>query len=140
VVGQRPPAVLVENLDGAVVRLDDYVGQKPVFVEFWATWCGVCRALKPRIEAAHRKYRDQVEFFIVAVSVSQTRKLVAQYLRESALPGTVVYDGTGGAMTAFGVGGTGYVFLLNAQGLVTYAGVGPTQDVEGAIERLLNNK
>jgi thiol-disulfide isomerase/thioredoxin len=38
-VGARAPAVTVNDLDGKPVDLGQYIGKRPVFVEFWATWC-----------------------------------------------------------------------------------------------------
>src|SRR5690606_2743305 len=70
-LGSTPEAVEVEDLDGNVVDLGQYIGKKPMFVEFWATWCPLCEALQPRVDAAHERFGDQVEFVIVAVGVNQ---------------------------------------------------------------------
>ena len=42
-VGDRAPRVVVHDLDGKPVDLGRYIGAKPVFLEFWATWCESCR-------------------------------------------------------------------------------------------------
>ena len=51
-VGETPPAVTLENLNGDSVALSQWIGKKPVIVEFWATWCPICAALLPKMEAA----------------------------------------------------------------------------------------
>src|SRR5690606_10933167 len=38
-LGSRPEPVVIEDLDGTPVDLADYIGRKPVLLEFWATWC-----------------------------------------------------------------------------------------------------
>src|SRR4029077_13113232 len=52
-VGTQAPAVTVQDLDGKTVDLGRYVGKQPVLLEFWATWCPLCKALEPALKAAH---------------------------------------------------------------------------------------
>ena len=52
-IGSRAPSVTVHDLDGKSVDLGQYLGKKPVLLEFWATWCERCEALLPRVKAAH---------------------------------------------------------------------------------------
>src|SRR5437773_9128040 len=79
-VGETPPAVTLESLNGDSVALSQWIGKKPVIVEFWATWCPICAALLPRLEAAQRKYGDRAEILVVAVAVSQRQNKVRRHL------------------------------------------------------------
>src|SRR5205814_2057682 len=69
-VGETPPAVTLESLTGDSVALSQWIGKKPVIVEFWATWCPICAELLPRMEAAQKKFGDHAEFLVVAVAVN----------------------------------------------------------------------
>ncbi len=139
-VGSDAPAgVVLENLDGGPVSLADYVGKKPVLLEFWATWCGVCKALEPRMQAAHEKYGDAVEFLIVAVGVNQNPRTVRRHLAGHALPGTFLWDGKGAAVRAYGAPQTSYVVTVNRSGKIAYTGIGSDQDLDRAVARAMAN-
>lgn len=134
-VGETPPAVILENLSGDTVSLARWVGKKPVVVEFWATWCPICEALLPRMEAAQKKYGDRAEFVVVAVAVNQSKNAVRRHLEKHPMPFTVLWDGNGAAVRAFQAPSTSYVAVLDATGTVVYTGIGEDQDIEAALRR-----
>ncbi|MFO7894253.1 MAG: TlpA disulfide reductase family protein [Longimicrobiales bacterium] len=136
-VGETPDAPVLETLDGDSLDLADVVGKKPVLVEFWATWCAVCRALEPRVQEAHDAYGDAAEFLIVAVGVAQDQDDVRRHLTRSPMPGRILWDGRGAATRAFDAPGTGFIVILDAAGKVAYTGTGTDQDLVGALERVV---
>jgi thiol-disulfide isomerase/thioredoxin len=134
-IGETPPAVTLENLQGDSVALAQWIGRKPVVVEFWATWCPICAALLPRMEAAKKKYGDRAEFIVVAVAVNQSKNSVRRHLDRHPMPFTFLWDGNGAAVRAFQAPSTSYIAILDAGGKVVYTGVGADQDIDAALER-----
>lgn len=134
-VGETPPAVTLETLNGDTVSLARWVGKKPVIVEFWATWCPICEELLPRLEAAQRKLGDRAEFLIVAVAVNQSKNSVRRHLERHPMPFTFLWDAQGAAVRAFQAPSTSYIAILDAKGRVVYTGVGADQDIEIALNR-----
>ncbi|MCP6726223.1 TlpA family protein disulfide reductase, partial [Klebsiella pneumoniae] len=54
------PAFKAKDLDGKEIILDAYKG-KVVLLNFWATWCGPCRAEIPSLIKLQTKYKDQMQ-------------------------------------------------------------------------------
>jgi thiol-disulfide isomerase/thioredoxin len=136
-VGQTPPAVTLESLNGDSVALSQWIGKKPVIVEFWATWCPICAELLPRMEAAQKQYGDRVAFLVVAVAVNQTKNSVRRHLERDPMPFTFLWDGNGAAVRAFEAPSTSYIAVLDTKGKVVYTGVGAGQNIGAAIETAL---
>jgi thiol-disulfide isomerase/thioredoxin len=133
-VGERPVAVQLEDLNGNEVSLEDYIGDKPVVIEFWATWCPVCERLKPQFEAVRAQYQGAVEIVFVAVAVNQSQRRVRRFIEDDPHPGQVLWDGDGNAVRAFMAPSTSYVVVLDSDGKVTYTGVGEGQDIMAAVQ------
>jgi len=136
-VGETPPAVTLENLNGDSVALSQWIGKKPVIIEFWATWCPICAELLPRMEAAQKKFGDRAEFLVVAVAVNQSKNSVRRHLERDPMPFTFLWDGNGAAVRAFQAPSTSYVAVLDAKGRVVYTGVGADQDIEAAMQKAI---
>ena len=134
-VGETPPAVTLENLNGDSVALAQWIGKKPVIIEFWATWCPICAELLPRMEAAQKKFGDRAEFLVVAVAVNQSKNSVRRHLESHPMPFTFLWDGNGAAVRAFQAPSTSYIAVLDAKGRVVYTGVGADQEIEAALDK-----
>lgn len=139
-VGATAPGAAVETLDGRAAELASLFGQKPVVIEFWATWCGVCKELEPRIMAAHARFKDRVTFVGVAVSANQSDERVRRYVAQHMQGFTHFYDRRGHAVSNYDVPATSYVVIVDAQGKVVYTGLGEDQDIAGALTRILGGR
>jgi thiol-disulfide isomerase/thioredoxin len=135
-IGAAPAAVTIETLDGQSVDLGAVIGKRPVLLEFWATWCPLCAALFPKLEAAQRRYAGQIDVIVVAVAVNQSQRSILRHLQRHPMPFAAVYwDTEGRAARAFRAPSTSYVVSLDATGTVVYTGLGDQQDIEEAMKR-----
>ena len=134
-VGTMAPGAAVESLDGKAVDLSEFVGKKPVVLEFWATWCPVCKKLEPQLQAARDKYGDRVTFLSVGVSSNQTPAKQKAYAADKHIGGTFVFDRDGKAVAAYKAPHTSFLVVVNGEGKVVYTGVGEEQDIEAAVSK-----
>ena len=138
-IGKPAPAVSVPDLDGRPVDLGQYIGKRPVLLEFWATWCPICESLLPRMQAMHQKYGSRVAFLGINVAVNQTRDRVRRYMASHPLPFQVLYDEDGVSTRAFEAPQTSYIVIIDSSGRVAYTGVGSEQRFEEALHRVIGN-
>jgi thiol-disulfide isomerase/thioredoxin len=134
-LGSIPPPVTLPDLDGKAVDLSLVIGKKPVLLEFWATWCPLCRALMPRIDAAQKRLGDKMEFIAIGVGVNQTPASIKRHLAQHPIPLRVLFDGNGAAVRAFDAPATSFVVVLDAQGKVVYTGQGDEQNIDAAVAK-----
>jgi len=132
-LGERPELVEIEDLDGNKVSLAQFVGDRPVLIEFWARWCELCEALYPQMVATQARYGDRVGFLAVAVAVAQSQRSVKRHLEDKPMAFPMLWDDGGRAVRAFLAPGTSYIVVLDAAGRVTYTGSGANQDIEAAV-------
>lgn len=132
-VGAVAPDAMVETLDGKPVALRSLFDGKPVVMEFWATWCPLCRELEAPLEAARARYAGRVTFVSVGVMNNQTPEQQKAYVEARQLGGAFVFDRGGKAVAAYQVPHTSYLVVIGADGKVVYTGVGADQDVEAAV-------
>ena len=138
VIGGPAPRFTTTDLDGKSVDLGDWIGKRPVFVEFWATWCESCAALKPTVDSVIARFSDRVEFIGIDVAFGETVPGVRAWLAEHRPGFRVLYDSSAAAIRAYDIQATSSVILIDADGKVAYTGVGGTQDLAGALTRLLD--
>jgi thiol-disulfide isomerase/thioredoxin len=135
-VGDKAPRVVVHDLDGKSVDLGRHIAAKPVFLEFWATWCESCQELMPRVRAAQKAYGSKVEFIGVNVAVNQSQDGVREYLKTHETGFSTLYDDDGTSTRAYQVPATSYVVIVDRSGKIAYTGIGGTQSLDRVLRQV----
>ncbi|MGH7560167.1 MAG: TlpA family protein disulfide reductase [Gemmatimonadales bacterium] len=134
-IGTQAQAVVIPDLEGVPQDLGQFIGKKPVLIQFWATWCSLCKALLPQLEKVKQTYGDRVELIGINVTVNESKSRARRYLAEHKPPYRVLWDEKGAGTRAYETPSTSYILVLNAAGKVVYTGVGSDQDLVAAVRK-----
>ncbi len=117
----NPIEIAGQTLDGKEFKIESLKG-KVVLVDFWATWCGPCRAEFPNMLEQYDLYHAK-GFEIVGISLDEDRDALDEFMKEEKLPWMQLHqnDGSGwGNENAlrYGINGIPACFLVDQEGKV----------------------
>ena len=121
----RPVEIQLEDAFGNNVRISDFRG-KVVFLNFWATWCAACVVEMPSMEKLHRRFKDR-DFVMVAVNVQESDAQVKAFSEKLKLSFTTLLDANGEVATGFAVNALPTTYVLDKEGRLIGAAIGPRE-------------
>ncbi len=107
------------DVNGKMVSLSSFKG-KYVLLDFWASWCGPCRAENPQVLKAYNQYKDK-NFDILAVSLDDKKDNWLKAVKDDGMPWTQVSDLKGWKNDAAGYYAITAIpqnFLINPEGVI----------------------
>jgi len=143
-LGQPAPALEIETwIKGKPVDLAAGKGKTIYVVEFWATWCGPCRASIPHLTELQKRFADQN---VVFVGVSdEPAATVRPFVEKMGIkmdytvainPGRQTHKAY---MEAFGVNGIPHAFVIDKTGVIAWHGH-PMAGLDNALEEIVAGK
>lgn len=135
--GDAFPKLTDYHLEGSLPNLEG----KVVVVDFWASWCGPCKASFPALADFHKKYADQ-GLVIVAVSVDEKADDLAGFVKKLKPPFTVVRDSTQGLAGKLDIQSIPTTFFISKDGRIAsvhngFSGGSTVKEYARTIEELL---
>lgn len=122
--GHPAPDFALSTLDGQTVRLSDFKG-KPVLVNFWATWCGPCRAEFPDFQKAAVDNADTLVIIGINNTTTDRKDQIPAFLDEFGVTYPIVLDETGDTAKAYNILGLPTSIFIDRNGTVNEIFTGP---------------
>lgn len=141
---EGPPKISVMDgelvsRDGETVRISDFT-DKPMVINFWATWCVYCKKELPYFNKAVQKYGDQVNFLFITELASgrETKERVEEFLNSHDYDIPVYYDVSGDVTTVYQVPAyPATVFVKDKQIVEAFPGAVSEDIMDEMIQSLL---
>jgi peroxiredoxin len=136
--GERAVNFKLKTLDGETVALADLRGHVTV-LDFWATWCGPCRAELPSMEKLYAEFGGEVRFYGVNDENSST---VKKFVSEKKLQMPVLLDAAREVHRRYGVRAIPTLLIIGPDGVIRQHYIGSRDEsvLRRAIRAVLDGK
>ncbi len=137
------PDFTLEDLNGDLFTLSDHLGEGPVLISFWATWCKPCKDELPHLQDLFEEYSDRgLTLITISADSPKTQAKVRPYVRSKGYTFPVLLDPDQEVLQLFQGTTLPLRVLIDREGNIvdTHQGYNPGDEValEREIVELLN--
>ena len=135
-VGKPAPDFAGTDLDGKPVKLSDYRGH-PLVLNFWASWCGPCRAEQQGITSALAHYAPQ-GLLVLGITVRDNLEAAKIFRDEFKMPYRSLFDQAARLGYAYQVDAPPSSIFIDGSGIVQFKITGALS--EAGFKQLISDK
>ncbi|MFD2371499.1 TlpA family protein disulfide reductase [Brevibacillus sp. GCM10020057] len=116
-VGYVAPYFSLKALDNQVYKVEGK-RSKPVVLNFWASWCGPCRMEAPDLQKLYEKYKDQIDFYGINVTTSDSPEAAAAFVSAYKLTFPIPMDVAGTVSDLYLIQAFPTTYVVDTQGII----------------------
>ncbi len=121
-LGFLAPNFTLEDLTGQKISLSDLRG-KPVFLNFWASWCSPCRKEMPDLQEFHERYGEKI--VLVGINWGEDAETVRGFLAQLGVSYLNLLDPRGTTFVLYRLTGIPESFFIDPEGYIRGVWIGP---------------
>lgn len=132
-IGQPAPGFNLPDVDGDLVNQEKYKG-KYLLIDFWASWCGGCRAGIPNLKEVHKAFNEK-GLELLSISIDQDKEKWLKAVEEENMPWIQLRD----TVKMFNVYNSRYIpfmVIISPEGKILTKGVLHGEDVWEELRKL----
>jgi thiol-disulfide isomerase/thioredoxin len=119
-----PDFELVDVRTNRTLKLSDLRG-KPVFLNFWGTWCPPCRAEMPEMQKFYNQHKGQLEMIGISMGPRDTPDMVRSFVDQYSYTWTFIHDADYSVATTYRIQAVPTSYFLNSDGVIKAVNIGP---------------
>jgi len=139
-IGFKAPHFKLESLDDSqIFSLENK--QKPLILNFWASWCGPCRLEAPDLVDIYKKYGDQVDIYAINMTNTDDISNVKAFVEQENFNFPVLLDKDGSVSSSYNIIAVPTTFFVTSEGIIEHkiTGYASKSDLESAVKRLVGD-
>ncbi|WP_083682364.1 TlpA disulfide reductase family protein [Paenibacillus sp. FSL A5-0031] len=122
----------IDDIPYSLAALDE----KPVLINFWASWCGPCRKEAPELVRLYKKYNGKIGFYAVNLTTNDSVKGAIAFSQEYQLPFPVLLDEKGEVSKLYKIRSIPTTYFIDGRGKIINVVTGSASPE--TLEKLIN--
>jgi len=123
--GRVAPNFVLENLYGDYIELSEELGEGPILLSFWATWCKPCLEELSELKEVYKNYKDKgFKLFAISTDNERTVAKVKSYVKSKSYDFPVLYDTNSEVARLYYARAVPFSVLIDKEGNIIYSHTG----------------
>jgi len=138
---RKGPDFTLENLDGNLVELYKEVGDGPILLSFWATWCKPCLDELNEYKQIYSEYKDQgFKMYAISTDDENTVAKVKPLVKSKGYNFPVLLDTNSDAVRLYYAQSVPYSVILDKKGMIIYSHLGYMRGDEVKVKQIIDSE